>query len=248
MPDETHLMASIRARWGVELAAAVHPSSLPEAFLAAVVANESGGHMEATRFEPGVFTRLVNVAAGRQVAFSAPGIRRPLTLADLLAYASPGELQPLQRIAEYDGPPFAPAPPGAPARGLQWGLKRLSDLSTSWGLTQLMGWHLVEMAGYAGWRWTVTDLQTSAAANLRAAVALFTYFASRYQIDLATEPAFLLHCWNTGSPDTATFDPGYVGNGLARMAAYKSLSAAAAPPSTGGAVPPAAPPAESGHG
>jgi len=245
---DAELMALIRTRYGAQLAAACHPSSLPEAFLAAVVANESGGNPAAARPEPAVFTRLVNVAAGHQALFSCPGIRKPLSATDLLAYASPGELQPSQIVAEYQGPPFMPYPlgtgteplpgspmPGAPARGLQWGLKRLGELATSWGLTQIMGWHLIEMAGYAGFRWTVGDL-ADAGKNLLCAVALFTYFGEHYQLDPVREFEQLLRCWNTGTPDGATFDPMYVQNGLARMAAYSGLALAAPTP---GAQPPA---------
>ena len=230
MDSDNALMSTIRRDWAAQLAAAVHASSLPESFLAAIVANESGGHAAVSRFEPAVFTRLVNVAAGRQAAFSCPGSRKPLTAPDLLAYASPGELQPSQVVAEYQGPPFQPAPPGAPARGLQWGLKRLSDLATSFGLCQVMGWHLVEMAGYAGWAWTVGDL-LDGAKNLQCAVALASYFAVRYELDLSKDFEQLLRCWNCGTPDGTTFDPMYVPNGLARSAAYAALSISpAAPP------------------
>ncbi len=238
--DNSLLMRSIRSRWQVQLSAAVHLSSVPEAFLAAIVANESAGKASAARFESAVFCRLVNVALGPphgQAAFSPAGIRKPLTQPDLLAYASPGELQPSQIVSEYQGPPFQPFPPGAPARGLQWGLKRLTDLATSWGLTQLMGWHLVEMAGYAGWGWTVGDL-LDPGKNLLCAVALLAYFAEHYQLDPAKEFDALLRCWNTGEPQgVPTFDPQYVSNGLARMAAYSALTAPAS------ADPPAAPPA-----
>ena len=233
-------MHSIRQFWGTQLAAAVATSSIPEALLAAIVGNESGGHAS-PRFEPAIYHRLADVAGGLSAAFSPPGIRRPLTAAWLLAYASPGELDGAERVAEMDCTPFPPSTPGAPARGLQWGLKRLRELATSYGLTQVMGWHLLEMAGLAGWKFTIADL-SAPAANLKAAVLLLSYFGDRYQLDLEKEFPDLLRCWNTGQPTGTTFDPEYVTNGLARMAAY----AAAAPTSgTGtGALPaPPLPPA-----
>lgn len=231
----SELMARIREQWGANIRAAVTLSSIPEAFLAAIVANESGGAPGDTRFESAVFGRLVNVCAGLSAVFSPHGVRRPLTAPWLLAYASPGELQPAETVAEMSGPPFGPFPPGAPARGLQWGLKRLRELATSYGLTQVMGWHLVEMAGMAGWRFTVGDL-LAPASNLKAAVLLLSYFVEHYQLDPAKEFSELLYCWNTGLPDgsVSTFDPRYVPNGLERMAAYAALpplsASAPAPP------------------
>jgi hypothetical protein len=223
MDDQTFRMRVVRGYWQAQLAAAVHSSSVPEAFLAAIVGNESAGNPNSTRFEPAVFSRLVNVAAGRQAAFAPHGIRKPLTALDLLAYASPGEMDPDRMVSEYQGAPFQPMPPGAPARGLQWGLKRLTELATSYGLTQIMGWHLVEMAGYAGWAWTVGDL-LDPGKNLQCAVALLSYFGEHYQLDVSKEFEALLRCWNTGEPDgVPTFDPKYVPNGLARMAAYATL-------------------------
>jgi len=221
---DTEQMLRIRTRWSAQLRAAVAASTVPEAFLAAIVANESGGVPAADRFEQAIFQRLVNVAAGLQIAFAPHGIRRPLTAPWLLAYASPGELQPAERVAEMGGPPFPPAVPDAPARGLQWGLKRLRELATSYGLTQIMGWHLVEMAGLAGWTFTVGDL-AQPVANLKAAVLLLSYFGQRYQLDLAKEFSELLYCWNTGLPDGSvpTFDPQYIQNGLRHMAAYAAL-------------------------
>jgi Transglycosylase SLT domain len=224
-------MDAIESLWGTNLRAAVAASSVPEALLAAIVGNESSGNPGAQRFESGVFFRLAKVIRGSQATFAPAGCRAPLKRNDILAYCAPGELLPSELSTSYQGPPFAPLPPGAAPHALGWALGRLQELATSYGLTQIMAWHLVEMAGFAGWGWTVGDLALPQA-NLRCAVALLTYFAERYNLDLATDAEQLLRCWNTGEPDGQTYDPQYVGNGLARMAAYRGAAATPAPPAS----------------
>ncbi len=57
MTDQ-QLMQAIKSKWGEDISAAVSASSLPASFLAALIANESGGNDQATRYEPAVFSRL----------------------------------------------------------------------------------------------------------------------------------------------------------------------------------------------
>ena len=52
------LMQKIQDEWGPIIAATCHASSVPEAFIAALIANETGGDPKATRFEPAVYARL----------------------------------------------------------------------------------------------------------------------------------------------------------------------------------------------
>jgi hypothetical protein len=56
-PDET-LMHEIKEHWGTLISHCCSTSSVPPAFIAALIANESGGQPEVTRYEPAVFTRL----------------------------------------------------------------------------------------------------------------------------------------------------------------------------------------------
>lgn len=56
--SESDLMAAIKTRWGALITDACHASSVPEAFLAALIALESGGKPDATRYEPAIFKRL----------------------------------------------------------------------------------------------------------------------------------------------------------------------------------------------
>jgi hypothetical protein len=194
MPDaELSLMQRIHDQAGAAVAEAVQTSSLPAAFLAAVIANESGGVPAASCFEPAVFTRLCELCIGQRATFEVAGMRRALTAADVLQYVTP---------------------PGEDIFLL--GLKRLRDLCTSFGWTQIMAWHALEFG------WPVTRI-TDRATHLACTVDLFAWFAERYQLDLRLEFGELLRCWNTGRPDGQTYDPAYVPNALRRMGIYSDL-------------------------
>jgi hypothetical protein len=97
-------------------------------------------------------------------------------------------------------------------------LNRLDGLANSWGLTQIMGWHIFELGI------TVEELKLPSG-NLRAATKLLAQAVERFQLDVTQQKdcGELFDVWNTGRPDGATFDPNYVGNGLARMNAYAGL-------------------------
>jgi hypothetical protein len=92
----------------------------------------------------------------------------------------------------------------------------LRELATSWGLTQIMGYHLVGRKG------TVRDL-LEPRFHFRLALELLAQFAERYQLDLAREFTEMFRCWNTGQPYGETFDPHYVEKGLRRMEIYRSI-------------------------
>jgi len=93
----------------------------------------------------------------------------------------------------------------------------LRELATSWGLTQIMGYHMV------GRRGTVRDL-IEPEFHYGVAVELLEEFAGRFELDLGSEFAAMFRCWNTGSPYGVTFDPNYVENGLRRMESYRELA------------------------
>ena len=67
------LMVMIRSKWGAAIAAACAASAVPESFLAALVANESGGDPSKTRFEPGNFAEMCEVMAGKRAHFESLG-------------------------------------------------------------------------------------------------------------------------------------------------------------------------------
>ncbi len=66
---EVGLVLRVRARCHVYLAEACRYSSVPLAFLAALVANESAGYANAKRFEPAVYRHLKSLAAGKRPSY-----------------------------------------------------------------------------------------------------------------------------------------------------------------------------------
>lgn len=178
------LMQSIRQKWGPAITAACHLSSVPEEFLGALVANETGGDPTKTRFEEKVFGEICAVCSGKRARYGSLGA---------------GALLP---------------PPGIVPSGFKPGLDWLVDLSTSWGLTQIMGYQVL-MFGRK-----LTSL-TDPRENLSFATVLLAQFANRHHLDMRNEFTELFACWNTGGPDpTKTYDPNYCANGVARMVLY----------------------------
>jgi hypothetical protein len=199
---EVALMKTIHEKWGAMLASAAHSSAATEPFLAALVAGESAGNPTAKRFEPAVFGHILEVCAGKRSSFSVPGITRALGAVDLLNYIMVG--------------PSAFIPQ----------LGRAADLATSWGLTQIMGWHCVEL--YQEDR--LPKIMTDPEQQLGLTVQLLVTSANKYDLDMAKETDALFTCWNTGEPDGHTYDPHYVENGERRIQIYQTLSAASEPP------------------
>jgi hypothetical protein len=112
---ELALMRTIRETWVAEITAAVEDTGVPERFLAALIANESGGNANAERLEPNVLAELSEVLLGKRAAYA--GIHSEAIM-DYVALADPHDLFPQE-------------------------LARLVYLATSHGLTQIMGWHLL---------------------------------------------------------------------------------------------------------
>ena len=205
MDPETLLMSRIRHVWGSLIYAATRTSSVPAAFLAALVANESRGNSAAERFEPQVFVHLAGVALGGP-NYSPPGIKRPLDARNVLKFCAP--------LCT------APTPP-LPSNDTVLALNRLKWLATSFGLTQIMGWHAIEFDLPPLDR-HFPDLVTPAG-NFRTALLLLAWFAEHYGLALDREFPQLFHCWNTGDPKEQTSDPNYVAHGLRRLQIYQQL-------------------------
>jgi hypothetical protein len=197
--SEQELMQSIKTAWGAAIADACSTSSIPENFLAALIAGESGGHNDARRFEKNVLLSLWEVLLGRKAAFGSIG------RADLVKFTAAQSTLSLG-LAGARG--IDSLPPDA--------FQRVDGLATSWGLTQIMGYHVL------GAGLTLDDLRDPAK-HLRFALTMLTGFAHQFQLDVTREFDELFRCWNTGRPDGTTFDPAYVNNGLARMAVWTSL-------------------------
>jgi hypothetical protein len=205
---EVGLLLRVRARCHVYLAEACRYSSVPLAFLAALVANESVGDANAKRFEPSVYRHLKSLAAGRRSSYCGH---------DRASLEGKIEETLHPKSATFHGP-FLNALGEAHARDLAARQdETLRELATSWGYTQIMGYHLVGRPG------TVLDL-LEPRFHFRLALELLADFAERYQLDVRREFAEMFRCWNTGQPYGATFDPAYVEKGLRRMEIYRGLS------------------------
>lgn len=199
MSDKT-LMQFVKTEWGAVIDSSCSGSALPAAFVAALIAGESGGNVNAKRFEKNVLAALWEVLVGRKAAYGR------ISHAALLAHL----------WTDYN-PPFL-------LEEFSDALQRLDALATSWGLTQIMGYHVLDPDLIPqppdG---SPTTLGINAPLSLQYTIALLEGFAKEFTIDERREFDKLFRCWNTGRPDGATFDPAYVNNGLARMAIWTSL-------------------------
>ena len=182
---ESRLMLRIKTRWSSAIQEACRYSSIPEEFLAALIANESGGNPEAQRFERGVFRKLCAVRAGELREYG--GITR-----DFLASTEDATLR---------------------------------DWATSWGLTQVLGYHIARRPGGV-------EILKVPASHLKFALGLLGEFIERFQLNPKAEFEEMFRCWNSGAPyddpktpriEGKTFDPKYAENGLARMEIYRGL-------------------------
>ncbi len=201
-------MERIYAQWREYIAEATSGSALPDAFLAALTANESGGDASASYFEPTTYTQLTAVASGQTKAFGS--IERSslfATLQDRAAFHAEGTRRWLS-VAQ-------------PARDFLQCISsmeeaELRELATSWGLTQIMGYQIV------GRKAAVRNLMDPQF-HYRLAVELLTEFAFRFRLKLSRDFEALFCCWNTGQPEGETFDPDYVPRGMRRMQLYGKL-------------------------
>jgi len=203
-------MQAIHAKYGELLNSVVQTSSVKAEFLAALIANESGGDPNAKRFEPAVFAALGEVLLGRKAAYGSVGAQ------DLLLFVVP---EPLPANGTRDG--------GADARPLDAArlaftsqMQRLASLATSFGLTQVMGYEAIAFHTNG-----VEALQQPLS-SLVVTVKMLAQFSSRFGLDLTADFGDLFDCWNTGRPHAPTADPQYVPRGLARLQLYQQISSA----------------------
>ena len=205
---EDALLATVRERCHVVMGKACQYSSVPVGFLAALVANESGGNAQARRFEPAVYRHLKRLAEGhssRYGGISVLGLEREL--GDMLRPKADAfhAVQLSESFATANSPEIAALHDEA-----------LRELATSWGYTQIMGYHMVGRTG------TVRDL-LEPRFHFRLALELLAQFIERYQLDPRCEFAEMFRCWNTGRPYGETTDPRYVEKGLRRMEIYRAI-------------------------
>jgi hypothetical protein len=196
MSDQA-LMQFVKEKWGALIQSTVSGGPLPASFLAAMVANESGGNENAKRFEPHVLSSLWQVLLGRTAAYGSIGGQ------DLVKF-----------VTDTAGVP-AVAPRLLPADAFQ----RFDSLATSWGLTQIMGYEAIAFQLVA-----TVDALKKPETELPITVRMLKQFAQRNALDLAKDFSELFDCWNTGRPHAQTADPEYIPNGLGRMKLYEALA------------------------
>ena len=189
------------------LAASANSPILPE-FLAGLTANESGGNAQARRFEPGVFEHLKDVAQRRATQFGA--IRaKDLEEAERAVEA----IKSPEYHVRFLNTVFA-ATHALSISELQEDALRV--FASSWGYTQVMGYHLIGRKG------SIEDL-CNPNTHYDYAIGLLGEFIRQFRLDPGKDLESLLHCWNSGRPSGKTFDPAYVPNGLRRSAIYREL-------------------------
>ncbi len=221
LPGERRVLERIYARCGGSILEAGALSRVPSEFLGALTANESAGAPGAARFEPAVFRHLQAVAAGQCAAYGsirAADIDWEVEEA-LDADDRPGEQPQARSRADEFHARFLTAgfcENNRPAIAA-FEDDHLRQLATSWGCTQIMGYHMIGRPG------TVKDL-LSLSFHYRLAVDLLAQFAADYSLDPGVECEELFRCWNTGRPYGKTYDPGYVENGMRRMRLYREIA------------------------
>ncbi len=214
------LMERVYERCHEAMARATAAATAPEAFLAALVANESGAEATAARFEPAVYAHLAAVGRGEEPAFGS--IRAAALDAEVADLLHP-------KTASYHARALGLVTTSRLSALLaELNDEALRELATSWGYTQIMGYHVINRQG------TLRDL-LDADFHFRMAVALLSEFAEAYQLDSGREFREMFCCWNTGRPYGVTFDPEYVEKGLARMEIYRGILAAETSATTAGA-------------
>jgi hypothetical protein len=205
---ERRLVQRVFTRCDAFIQEACYSSSVPAEFLGALTANESGGNAAAVRFEPSVYRHLKAVAAGERPRYG--GIGAAALCEELAEVLHPktgefhekflnslfmaGQASELSRLAD----------------------EALRELASSWGFTQIMGFHVMGRQG------TVRDL-LQPRFHYHLANQLLAEFAESYQLSLSRGFEEMFRCWNTGRPDGRTADSAYVENGLRRMRLYQEL-------------------------
>lgn len=187
---------------------AIRGFSLPAEFLGALTANESSGNPNATCFEARVYGRLKAVANGQLPAFGSIG-QKQLSSALQEDMALREDLTEALTVTQGSRDGMAKQAAEQQDRGLR-------ELSTSWGFTQIMGYHVI---GRKARIQALLDPQF----HFQFAVELLTEFARQFHLRLSCDFEPLFRCWNTGRPDGNTFNPAYVAMGMRRMPVYRQI-------------------------
>ena len=92
------------------------------------------------------------------------------------------------------------------------------DLSSSWGPTQIMGYHAVRLNESL---WNLRQPST----HYPIAAKIMAEFTDRFNLDPTKQFEEMFRVWNVGVPHgRETFDPNYISNGIMRMQIWQALS------------------------
>lgn len=196
--EDERLLSAIREKYSAYIDSACRGSGFPASLLAALTANETGIDPTKSRFESNVFVDLAQVLAGKKANFGSIGAE------DILHFISPEQPEVRDDVV--------------------LSLRDLMNLATSWGPTQIMGYHIFQFPTFK----STVDYLANLSSHYVIAVALLTQFKSEFHLsgdftDETDDASAYFRCWNTGRPDGQTFDPHYAANGLRRMRIYESL-------------------------
>jgi hypothetical protein len=191
--QEIDLMRSIREKYFADIQEAAAGTLIPPEFLAALVANETGGDPSKKRFEKTVLLELWEVIQGRAPKFGS------ISGADLLRAVT-----------------WIPTTAASQGAIVMVSMRSLDALATSWGLTQIMGYQSIPLG------FQVEDLHNPAEC-LHHTQRILMDFVSEFKFNPKTDAEKLFDCWNTGRPTGKPFDPNYVADGVARMEIYRDL-------------------------
>lgn len=196
-------MNTVNERAGSYLRAA-DTSVIPESFLAALTANESLGDPEAKRFEPAVLGRLVSVILGQRRSYN--GVTAGMLLAE---------------YEEADATHSGESPEEFATRQIQ----RLQDAATSWGFTQIMGYHMLR------WDEEISQL-TAPTRHYEFTLRLLgecpedSLRKHGVKVNLSKDFEMMGRWWNTGAPvGKKTYHESYLPNILKRMEEWESMNA-----------------------
>lgn len=91
---------------------------------------------------------------------------------------------------------------------------QLKEWATSWGLTQILGWHCLV------WGVPVERLN-QAELHYQYTSRVIAEFCESFHLDPRKDFEEMGRCWNGGEPNSLTVDPRYVENLLERIAIWK---------------------------
>jgi hypothetical protein len=191
---DRRLMLLIHSRWGAAILTACRYSAILPEFLAALVANETGGdNTKPPRFEEPAYLHLCAVQAGE----ASP--------ADVLHHrpAHYGSIVQHQLLGFSDA--------------------ELRALASSWGLTQVMGYHVLTDPHIASGAPANPQRLADPGVSLPYSLGLLGGFVKEFGLQPKCDFECLFRCWNTGQPHGKTFDPQYVENGLRRLVIYREV-------------------------